>query len=150
MDPLYYTYEASEHCIECALARFGRDPNGFVPASAEDNDGNPVGAAFDFEDAERDLSCGTCSTVIYARDVNDYDDDDDERELYPMTKRELATVLAALRLWERERATDDGIPDDIFEIAADAGTPLEIQEVDALCEALNTTPQGFPIFDGRA
>lgn len=53
--------------------------------------------------------------------------------------RELATVLAALRYWQRttthlQRATD-GFPENV--IAADAGCPLYDEEIDKLCQRLN-------------
>jgi hypothetical protein len=56
-DPIAYTYEASEHCPACAVARFGNDAEG------TDNEGNDVGAVFEpFED--RSMSCGTCGESI--------------------------------------------------------------------------------------
>ncbi|GAC1550408.1 MAG: hypothetical protein NVS3B16_24820 [Vulcanimicrobiaceae bacterium] len=74
MEPLYYTYEASEHCTACALARFGRNERGEIDGT--DNDGNPVGAGFDFSEAGRSLVCGTCTETIF--DAEDEDDDDDD------------------------------------------------------------------------
>jgi hypothetical protein len=63
MEPIAYTYEASEHCTDCATARFGEDTNGYVPEIAQDSEGNTVGAVFDpFE--ERDMVCGTCHDLI--------------------------------------------------------------------------------------
>ena len=58
-------------------------------------------------------------------------------EVYPgLTKRELATVLAALRFWqancedfEVEALTADHFYDT---------TPLTADEIDALCERINT------------
>lgn len=53
-----------------------------------------------------------------------------------LTPRELGTVLAALRLWQRL----NGPPaDDLMDIATDGGTltPLDDDEIDALCERLN-------------
>ena len=64
MDPIAYTYEASEHCSDCAQARFGLDDRDEITGT--DNDGNEVGAVFDaFED--RDMVCGTCRQMINER-----------------------------------------------------------------------------------
>jgi hypothetical protein len=51
--------------------------------------------------------------------------------------RELATVLAALRLWQQ---TANRHEDPLWNIATDEGTlePLDEDEIDALCEQLNT------------
>lgn len=58
---------------------------------------------------------------------------------------ELATMLAALRLWQRsvERGTG-GVPSKEREVAArmspmhfDGTTPLTLTEIDQLCERLN-------------
>ena len=53
-----------------------------------------------------------------------------------MNKRELATVLAALRYWQREGLISGGHEQDI---ASDGETikPLSAEEIDALCEELN-------------
>lgn len=71
LDPIAYTYEADHHCPECALERFGRNAHGTVPESAEDNEGNPVGAVMPWEewfdiglDACEVLTCGTCMGEI--------------------------------------------------------------------------------------
>lgn len=52
-----------------------------------------------------------------------------------LTSRKLATVLAALRYWQRS-----GIQAIEYDIASDGGTvePLDIEEIDDLCEELNT------------
>ena len=64
MDPIAYTYEASEHCPDCAQARFGLDADGFITGT--DNDENPVGAVFSWDAFEdRDMVCGTCYEVIH-------------------------------------------------------------------------------------
>lgn len=53
-----------------------------------------------------------------------------------MNRRELNTILAALRYWQREGLLSGGHEQDI---AADAGVvPLTAVEIDALCERLNT------------
>lgn len=55
-----------------------------------------------------------------------------------MTKRELGTVLAALRWWQ---LTLGEAPIWIDEIATDSGEfePLSVAEIDDLCERLNTS-----------
>lgn len=55
-----------------------------------------------------------------------------------MNDREHATVLAALRLWQMQRERD--IPGSLMEVATDGHTlePLTDDEIDALCERLNT------------
>ena len=75
-DPIAYVYEASEHCVSCALARFGKDENGFVPEDAEDNARNPVGAIFPWDEWDRDLTCGTCYESI--RKLGDEEDEENE------------------------------------------------------------------------
>ncbi len=65
-DPIAYTYEASEHCPACAEERFGVGPGGFIAENAEDNDGNPVGAVFPWDEWDRPLTCGTCLESITA------------------------------------------------------------------------------------
>lgn len=60
-----YTYDADVHCINCAIARFGQDDNGWVPIDAEDSEGNPVGAVFDSNCDEADWAhCGTCGEEL--------------------------------------------------------------------------------------
>ena len=51
-----------------------------------------------------------------------------------LSDRELATVLAALRLWQRSRH-----PLDLEEIATDEGSfdCLDTDEIDSLCERVN-------------
>jgi len=53
-----------------------------------------------------------------------------------LTPRELATVLAALRYWQREGLLSGGAEHDL---ATDDGTlkPLGLHEIDALCQRLN-------------
>lgn len=54
-----------------------------------------------------------------------------------MKKRELATILAALRYWQREGLMSGGHEQDI---ADDGGTlrPMTAEEIDRLCVRLNT------------
>jgi hypothetical protein len=53
-----------------------------------------------------------------------------------MTKRELATVLAALRYWQQDLETNDEPPIS-EEFFADCA-PLTSEEIDGLCERLNS------------
>ena len=55
-----------------------------------------------------------------------------------MNKRELATVLAALRYWQRKLPIGAKPEADI---ATDGGIePLSAEEIDALCEKINCPP----------
>lgn len=57
-----------------------------------------------------------------------------------ITKRQLATILAALRLWQDGSAIgDDGDPY-LADIATNGGKfePLNNSEIDILCERLNS------------
>ncbi|MDA8350110.1 MAG: hypothetical protein M0038_15150 [Pseudomonadota bacterium] len=55
-----------------------------------------------------------------------------------MNARELATVLAALRYWQQDLAANDAPP--ISEEFFDDCEPLTSEEIDGLCERLNTEP----------
>lgn len=65
-EPIAYTYEADYHCPNCAEARFGEG----VPDSAEDSEGNPIGAVSPFDEWwEPDylcesLYCGDCHAIL--------------------------------------------------------------------------------------
>jgi hypothetical protein len=48
-----------------------------------------------------------------------------------LSVRERATVLAALRYWQRDLKEGDDVP--LFELFEDA-TPLTAEEIDDLCE----------------
>lgn len=65
-----------------------------------------------------------------------------EKESKSMTlnERELATVLAALRHYERYIVACGARPADVDEIATDGDTltALNVDEIDALCERINT------------
>ena len=52
-----------------------------------------------------------------------------------LTPEELATVLAALRYWQRHRPSNP----ELHDIATDGGTltPLDAEDIDALCERIN-------------
>ena len=52
------------------------------------------------------------------------------------TKREHATILAALRLWQEADEHNRG---DLRDIAEGAGVPLSNKEIDVLCERINFT-----------
>ncbi len=56
-----------------------------------------------------------------------------------LNNRELATILAALRYWQREGLMSAGAEHDI---ATDGDTLREMNadEIDSLCERLNTVP----------
>jgi len=54
---------------------------------------------------------------------------------YELNERELATVLAALRCWQKE-LTSTGIPEDADDILGERD-PLTLDEIDDLCERLN-------------
>src|SRR5439155_23819734 len=61
-----------------------------------------------------------------------------EEPFMDLTARELATVLAALRYWQR--SLTEGATPPITEQFADA-TPLDAGAIDELCERLNTQPE---------
>ena len=52
-----------------------------------------------------------------------------------ITRRELATVLAALRYWQRDLAENEEPP--ICEHFDDRISPLSVDEIDTLIERLN-------------
>jgi hypothetical protein len=56
-----------------------------------------------------------------------------------VTPREFATILAALRYWQVSGRTAATYAPE-YDIASDSGTlePLSNDEIDALCERLNT------------
>ena len=54
----------------------------------------------------------------------------------PVTEREHATILAALRLWQEADEHNRG---DLRDIAEAVGVPLSNEEVDVLCERINLT-----------
>lgn len=58
-----------------------------------------------------------------------------------VTERELATILAALRFYQRDDVIAEHRDAAILDIATNGGSfpPLDEDEVDRLCEALNTT-----------
>lgn len=57
--------------------------------------------------------------------------------------RKTATILAALRYWQREGLTSSGHEQDI---ATDGNTltPLTVTEIDALCEEINVVSSTNP------
>jgi hypothetical protein len=60
-----------------------------------------------------------------------------------LTNTELNTVLAALRHWQRSFPDGDeerDPPDDLWDIASNTEAWLDDEEIDALCERLNTQP----------
>ena len=56
-----------------------------------------------------------------------------------MTNKELATVLAALRYWQQDLEANDAPPIS-EEFFADC-EPLTSEEIDELCERLNSEPE---------
>lgn len=64
-----YTYEADEHCANCAAQRLigtGRGPidaNG-VPFDGVDTEGNIIMPRFAHDEVPEDINCGTCGDVI--------------------------------------------------------------------------------------
>jgi hypothetical protein len=65
------------------------------------------------------------------------------------TDRELGTVLAALRTWQRHHArqmftSDTRLPEDDIATVGRTLHPLTVEEIDALCERLNT-PSTAPV-----
>lgn len=64
-DPIAYTYEASEHCPDCAEKRFGRcEEHQQIACCVEDDEGNEPGAVAPWDEWDRDMVCGTCGEVI--------------------------------------------------------------------------------------
>lgn len=51
-----------------------------------------------------------------------------------LSNRELATVLAALRYWQSRKETPESLDGYFYE-----HSPLTVEEIDGLCERLNTT-----------
>ena len=60
--------------------------------------------------------------------------------------RELAAVLAGLRLVQRELPRSEFLPQGVHDIFDDGGTiqPLDEDEIDALCETINCAPTTQP------
>lgn len=67
MEPIAYTYEASEHCPECALTRFGScTTHHQIACCVLDDEGNKPGAVAPWDAFEdRTMVCGTCGDVIH-------------------------------------------------------------------------------------
>jgi len=58
------------------------------------------------------------------------------------TKKETATVLAALRCFQQHMELNGGLPGpDFEEIANDAGRALSVDQIDRLCERINCEPE---------
>lgn len=54
----HYTYEADQHCEAHAIDRFGEQALG--DGTAEDGEGNPVGACFAWDECEDPDYCSEC------------------------------------------------------------------------------------------
>ena len=63
-----------------------------------------------------------------------------------ISERETATILAALRYWQREGSMSAGYERDI-ETDFDRLKPLSAEEVDALCERINCSDDGRRMTD---
>lgn len=61
-----------------------------------------------------------------------------------ITKRQTATILAALRYWQ---VNFDNEPADLFEDYFFNVTPLSEDEIDDLCEKLNCPPAGYVVIN---
>ena len=59
-------------------------------------------------------------------------------------ERELATILAALRMWQGHLTNTLGLPAALVDIAQDAGPMLCADEIDELCERINCEPEPTP------
>lgn len=62
-----------------------------------------------------------------------------------LTKREAATVLAALRYWQHDRQVRPAEIASQFDMIAndcERLKPLKTKEIDVLCEKINTTLKG--------
>lgn len=70
--------------------------------------------------------------------------------LLQVDEREFATILAALRYWQRDGLSADehgdlATPGPENDVATDGGThePLDLDEIDELCERLNCEPSAL-------
>lgn len=54
-----------------------------------------------------------------------------------LTKRETATVLAALRNWQQDLQEGGLIPKEDLPYHFESDEPLKTEEIDALCEKIN-------------
>jgi hypothetical protein len=61
-----------------------------------------------------------------------------------LSDRELATILAALRYWQLDLADNEGEGPICPELFDDTITPLNIEEIEYLCERLNCDPKEHP------
>lgn len=62
-----------------------------------------------------------------------------KRLMISVTEREHTTILAALRLWQRDAAHIADGDGSIIAIAEEAGASLSNEEIDTLCERINFT-----------
>lgn len=122
-----YTYDADTHCPDCARERFGTDKNGYVPDSAEDSEGNPVGAVFAdsewfdyYATEDQVLTCGTCGDEIDYFE-SPFAHDEDEEDEQPSC---IDCTLSWANLCPRDRA---GLDRDSAECDAYTEIPIENQ-----------------------
>lgn len=66
-DPIAYTANADTFCPECAEKLWGRSERGFIAEDAHDDEANPVGAIFEWDEwyeptqvGRQVLACGRC------------------------------------------------------------------------------------------
>ncbi len=78
------------------------------------------------------------TTDFSMRDRSEYEEGEAFRQASNMGLRELATVLAALRYWQREGLRSAGAELDIA-TDGDMLDPMNEAEIKILCEKLNTT-----------
>lgn len=73
----------------------------------------------------------------FGEESDDEDEDDDPGAQYTMTARQRDTVLAALRMWQSDTNVEHRAANDV---ATDfrSQEPLSDEEIDALCEELNS------------
>jgi hypothetical protein len=75
--PIAYAYAAAYHCPRCAAAAFGTDADGFIPETARDGEGNPIGAVAPWDEwhdpsepGPHVLACDTCGDEIERREAS--------------------------------------------------------------------------------
>ena len=71
--PIAYTYAAALHCPPCAARAYGvESESGFIPETARDGEGNPIGAVAPWDEYDRThgVYCDTCGGEISARDLD--------------------------------------------------------------------------------
>ena len=135
--PIAYTYDAAEHCPVCAARAYGvESESGFIPETARDSEGNPIGAVAPWEtdedDALRGLYCDTCGGEISARSLDVVEEDARARGVEDGTAAG-SWVLDGNSTEETARAILDGIEDgDPMILDALPSAPLSGEFADGL------------------